>query len=213
MKKIVILLLAFAMSLALMACGGSADPAGQESTTNAETSTIISKTESETNSDETSKETGTKENPADLSQKQTIETYDGTFSCALSNTYVGDSACELLSSMGEDSFSPETVEDGRRFVILEYEVSADAGFEDSPFMLLDYIGNDLWNDDYTSKYKYYMFDLYENADKDINYAEFEVNESGTVYEVLELPEDVTEFITCFTFTANDEDYWVRCTLE
>lgn len=54
MKKLLSLILAFAMCLSMVACGDSAGPAQQEGTTKAEASTVVSKTESEKSSDEAS---------------------------------------------------------------------------------------------------------------------------------------------------------------
>ena len=155
---------------------------------------------------EEAKDFATKENPADPTEKQTISGMWGTFSFKLDKAYCGDDAITKLKEMGEnteDNFSDSR--DGFKFVLLEYTVSADDGFDDNDFMFADVIGDDMWDTELKSKYEYAVYDLYENASLDYYNLTLNTGEESKMYEIMELPDKVDSYIT--SISGEDREYW------
>lgn len=190
MKKIVKIILALIVALILIVfglsmCGGTLDSLPDDQ--------------------------ATKENPADPTQKVTIEDYYGVFSIKLDNTYVGSEALDFLGSIGEnpedfdysDSFDGEYA----KTVVQEFTVSADEGFEDedTAFSYASVIGNDMWDTEYKSKYEYIVPDLYENADLDYYQLTLTKGESSKMYFVFAIPEDVDKYVS--SISGVNRDFW------
>lgn len=150
----------------------------------------------------------TVENPADPTQKITIEDYAGVFSVQLDNTYVGSKATDFLASIGEDAsnFSGENmIQEGYKLVVQEYTISADQGYEEEPFSYADVIDDDMWDTDHKSKYEYGVFELYENANLDYYQLELNNGESSKTYFVFEIPNDVEKYVS--SVTGLNRDFW------
>lgn len=158
--------------------------------------------------DSLSEDQATIENPANPTEKITIEGYSGVFSVQLDNTYVGSDAVDFLASIGEDKEqfgSDSLVDDGDKLIVQEYTVSADQGYEDEPFYYTDVIGNDMWDTNHESKYEYSVFDLYENASLDYYQLELNNGESSKMYFVFEIPADVNEYVS--SVSGANRDFW------
>ena len=185
MKKIVKIILALIVALILVVfglsmCGGTLDSLPDDQ--------------------------ATKENPADPTQKVTIEDYYGVFSIKLDNTYVGSEALDFLGSIGEDpdNFYPE---DDYKTIVHEFTVSADEGYEDedTAFSYADVIGNDMWDTEYSSKFQYWVPELYENAGLDYYQLTLTKGESSKMYLVFEIPEDVDKYVS--SISGVNRDFW------
>lgn len=195
-KKIVSLLLASALVFSMTGC------------IQIETSEEPSKKQEEVKENNREEDYATKENPADIRSKQTIEGVWGTFSFKLDNSYLGDDAISKLTEMGEDKdmvLSFVSSEEGYKAVLLEYTVSADKGFEEEPFAAYEILGNDLWDTEYKSKYDYYYTDLYENAGLDVINLTLKTGEESKAYILYALPESVQSFANCVS--GENRDYW------
>jgi len=152
----------------------------------------------------------TKETPADPTEKQTVNSSWGTFSFKVDNIYLGESALDRLSEMGENTDDYSDNQDGFRLTLLEYTVSADSGFEDV-FEAADVTGGNMWDVNFKSKYEYYVHDLYENANLDYYNLKLKNGEESKMYILYELPEDAKEYVTCID--GMDKEYWYLYKLE
>lgn len=194
-QKILSILLVATLSLSMTACiskDDSSDESTYESSTNVE-----EKQEAEN--------FATKDNPADIRTPTTITDMWGTYTIQLLNVYVGDDALNQLKSMGEDVENFTPINSGGKTVLFEYQVSADKGYDENPFLGSDIFGNDMWSTDMKSKYEYSVFDLYENASLDYYQLELNTGEESKMYMVQELPGSVNQFVS--SFSGNDEEYW------
>lgn len=185
MKKITALLLTFILAFCLTSCGGTLDSLPDDQ--------------------------ATKENPADPTQKVTIEDDYGVFSIRLDHTYTGNEALEFLASIGEN---PEDFDFGDSFdgdyaktVVQEFTVSADEGYEDeeSAFSYAEVIGNDMWDTKYKSKYEYVVHDLYQNAGLDYYQLTLTKGKSSKMYFVFSISEDVDQFVS--SISGANRDFW------
>lgn len=158
----------------------------------------------QSDSDGTASNQATIENPADPTQKISIEDLSGTYSIQLDNTYVGDNALDFLVSIGENrnDFS-EPVENNYKLVVQEYTVSADKGYESEAFSYTP--GNEIWDVNHESTYDYYSLDLYENASLNYSQLTLENGESSKMYVVFELPENIDRYIS--SVSGADREYW------
>lgn len=189
-KKLLTILLVSVMTMSLVACG--------DDSPNEETDEV---TTQETDSAD---DYATKENPANVAENNTVDGLWGQFSFQLKHAYTGNDATDFLESIGED-IENFPFEEGNKLVVLEYTVKADKGFDENPFEGSEVVGNDLWDTELESKYEYLVFDLYENANLDYYNLTLETGEESTMYEVLELPEDVNSFVT--SIDGDERDYW------
>lgn len=155
--------------------------------------------------DSLAEDQATIENPADPTEKVTIEDWAGVFSIQLDNTYVGDAATDYLVSIGENEGNFANDVEGYKLVVQEYTVTTEEGYEEEPFYYADVIGAAMWDVDHESKYEFAVYDLYENASLDYYQLEMGPNETSKMYFVFEIEEDVDEFIS--GTTGYNRDFW------
>ncbi len=150
-----------------------------------------------------SEEGVTEQDLLDVREEHTVELENGTFTFRLTEAYVGSDAEEQLEAMGENVDDFFLFEEGFRFVLLEYQVKADNGFEDEPFSGDDLLGYDVWQTDLTQTCPYYCIDL----DSGLNYTNVTLHagEESTAYALYEMPEDLDAFADCLN--GKNEDYW------
>ncbi len=205
MKKKLTALLLGACILALAACGS------RENSSNSDEETEeVTEEESAVETDiidpdlvTPSEEGVTKQDFLDVREDHTVELENGTFTFRLTEAYVGTDAEEQLEDLGENVNDFFLFEDGLSYVLLEYQVKADSGFEEEPFSGEDLLGYDLWQTDLTQTFPFYCIDL----DSDLNYTNVTLRsgEESTAYALYEMPEDLDAFADCLT--GKDTEYW------
>lgn len=196
-KKLTALLLALCVAISLCACGSSDDSAVESAQPESEETAQTS---------EVTEDYATKENPANPREKVTISGGLGRYSFQLLQSYVGEAATDKLAKMGEVSEQYTLVNEERdQFLLLEYIVTAESGFEEEPFYASNILGNDLWDTAYESNYEYCVFDIYENAGKNYSNVALNPGESSEMYILYEIPADVIEIVECIS--EWDRDYW------
>ncbi len=199
MKKKLLVLLLCAGVLSLAACGSNDDHSNLDEEADEEL-------EAEDLEIETPAAEGiTEQDLLDVREENTVELENGTFTFRLTEAYVGSDAEDQLEAMGENPADYMIFERNFRFVLLEYQVKADSGFEDEPFSAEELLGYDLWETDLTTPCMYYSLDLDVNADLNYTNVTLQAEEESTAYALYEMPEDLDAFTDCLT--GKDRDYW------
>ena len=210
MKKLIALLLC---AVIMTACGSqstenTSDPGTSES---AGEETNESEGEEAEEPDQIAENLGTQENPAVARDGVTIvDPYAGSYEFKLLNVYKGEDALSKLTDMGQTSFSSEDMmmEDNYQYVLMEYDLTALDGYDEEKLYGDAVQGNDMWNAEYTSKYHYYGFELYENAGLDYCHVVLSTGESSKVYYLYQLPIDLEVFYSKILL-VDESEYWVR----
>ncbi len=200
MKKKLLVLLLGACLLALAACSSDEDHSNLDEEIDDEE---LAATDLEI--DTPAAEGVTDQDLLDAREEHAVELENGTFSFRLTDAYVGADAEAKLEEMGEDPSDYMIFERNFRFVLLEYQVRADSGFEDEPFSAEELLGYDLWETNLTDACLYYSLDLDVNADLNYTNVTLEAGEESTVYALYEMPEDLDAFADCLT--GKEQEYW------
>ncbi len=140
----------------------------------------------------------------DAREDHTVVFEDGTITFRMTQSYTGDEAEKKLAEMGEDYDESSLYEGGLRYVLLELDVKADSGFEETPFSGEDLMGIVLWKPDLSESCTFYAMDL-DDADLDYYNLTLSAGEEKTVYALYEMPDDLDSFVACVE--GKDQEYW------
>lgn len=205
-RKIVITLLAFALSFSTTGC----------ITIEKDTDKKVEKNQNEepkSDIQEQSDDYATVENPADIREKHSLKGTWGTFSVKLDNAYVGEEVTNKLTEIGEDADLANGLiegEEGFKTVLFEYTISADKGFKEEPFNGYEILGNDFWDVEHKSTYEYYSTDLMKNANLDVINIVLNAGEESKAYALFAFPNDANTLVNCID--CEDGEYWFKYTL-